>query len=132
MARLEEAARIHREQRHRHALARTHEALSVAHRGLGDDARADAAAATARAIYERLGAEADLRRLADSGRPAGLTARELEVLVQVSAGLTNKEVAGALVISDKTVSRHLASIFLKTGVSSRTAAAAWAHQHGIV
>ncbi|MGH3361701.1 MAG: response regulator transcription factor, partial [Nocardioides sp.] len=62
----------------------------------------------------------------------GLTAREVEVLVQVSAGLTNKEVARALVISDKTVSRHLASIFLKTGASSRTAAATWAHQHGLV
>ncbi|MEO5661939.1 MAG: LuxR C-terminal-related transcriptional regulator [Nocardioides sp.] len=56
----------------------------------------------------------------------------MEVLARVSAGLTNKEVAAALVISDKTVSRHLASIFLKAGVSSRTAAAAWAREHHLV
>ena len=36
-----------------------------------------------------------------------------------------------LVISEKTVSRHLANIYAKAGVSSRTAAAAWAREHGI-
>ena len=50
----------------------------------------------------------------------------------VSSGLTNREVADVLVISDKTVSRHLASIFTKIGVSSRTAAAAWAREHHLV
>jgi DNA-binding NarL/FixJ family response regulator len=38
-------------------------------------------------------------------------------------------VAEALTISEKTVGRHLANIFTKIGVSSRTAAAAWAHEH---
>jgi DNA-binding CsgD family transcriptional regulator len=131
LTQLERAAQIYREQRHRHAMASVHESMAAASRHLGDTDRADAEVATARAIYARLGAAADLARIDTSARPAGLTAREVEVLVQVSAGLTNKQVAQALVISDKTVSRHLASIFTKTGVASRTAAAAWAHEHGI-
>lgn len=129
---LEDAARIYREQRHRHATARVHELLATVHRRLGETDRADAAEATARAMYQRLGAAADLARMAADARPAGLTAREVEVLVQVSAGLSNKEVAQVLFISDKTVSRHLASIFTKTQVGSRTAAAAWAREHGLV
>ncbi|QBX55708.1 helix-turn-helix transcriptional regulator [Nocardioides seonyuensis] len=128
---LEDAARIYREQRYRHASAQVHEALAVACRGRGDVVRADAEEATARAIYDRLGARADLARLSVLAAPGGLTAREVQVLAQVAAGLTNKQVAEALVISDKTVSRHLASIFTKIGVSSRTAAAAWAREHGV-
>ena len=48
------------------------------------------------------------------------------MLGQVASGLTNKEAATALVISDRTVARHLANIYVKLGVSTRTAAAAWA------
>jgi DNA-binding NarL/FixJ family response regulator len=54
------------------------------------------------------------------------------VLGQVASGLTNKEAATALVISDRTVARHLANIYVKLGVSTRTAAAAWAIEHGVV
>lgn len=129
---LEEAARIYREQRHRHATARVHELLATVHRHLKETDRADAAEATARAMYQRLGASADLARMAAGSRPGGLTAREVEVLVHVSTGLSNKEVAQALLISDKTVSRHLASIFTKAQVATRTAAAAWAREHGLV
>ena len=64
--------------------------------------------------------------------PAGITRREAEVLGLVAAGLSNREVAEALVLSDKTVARHLANLFVKLGVSSRTAAAAFAHAHGLV
>ena len=53
------------------------------------------------------------------------------MLACVASGASNREVAHELFISDKTVSRHLANMFLKTGVSSRTAAAAWAREHGI-
>ncbi len=53
------------------------------------------------------------------------------MLACVASGASNREVAERLVISDKTVSRHLANIFTKAGVSSRTAAAAWAREHGL-
>lgn len=65
-----------------------------------------------------------------SAVPDGLTPREWEVLRAVAAGLSNREVADRLVISEKTVARHLANVFAKLGVSSRTAAAAWAHRAG--
>jgi DNA-binding NarL/FixJ family response regulator len=61
--------------------------------------------------------------------PGGLTKREAEVLGCIAAGSSNREVADQLFISDKTVGRHLANIFVKLGVSSRTAAAAWAHEN---
>jgi DNA-binding NarL/FixJ family response regulator len=128
---LERAAAVYRAQRHRHATAAVHEALAGAHSATGDHDRADAARATALAVYRQLGAAPDVARLAPhDGRPCGLTEREVEVLREVSSGRTNRQVAEALVISEKTVSRHLASIFTKVGVSSRTAAAAWARdQH---
>lgn len=91
----------------------------------------DAAAAT----LERLGALVDLRRLdrtrPDAQPPGGLTPREAEVLALVAEGGTNRQVADRLVISEKTVARHLANIYLKLDVSTRTAAAAWARRHGL-
>ena len=65
----------------------------------------------------------------DAAPPGGLTDREAEVLAQIASGATNKQAAAALFISEKTVARHLANIFAKLGLSSRTAAAAWAHEH---
>ncbi len=56
------------------------------------------------------------------GFPAGLTAREVEVLRLVAQGLTDAQVAERLVISPRTVNTHLASIYHKLGVDSRTAA----------
>jgi DNA-binding NarL/FixJ family response regulator len=83
-----------------------------------------------------LGARQQLRLLANRRQPphlvVGLTEREAEVLSHIAAGSTNKEVAATLVISEKTVARHLANIYLKLGVSSRTAAASWAYQNGMV
>jgi DNA-binding NarL/FixJ family response regulator len=129
---LERAAEVYREQRHRYATASVHEALSYAHRAVGDTDRADAAAATALAIHRRLGAAPDVARLAAGRvRPCGLTDREVEVLAAVAAGATNREVATTLVISEKTVGRHLANIFTKIGVRTRTAAAAWAREHDL-
>ena len=124
--------RIYRDQRYRHAGAVVHEQLAARTRALGEHDRADAEEATALAIYQRLGAAADLDRLAPRSLPAGLTAREAEVLACVAsaARATGRSPSG-LAISDKTVSRHLANIFAKAGVSSRTAAAAWAREHGL-
>lgn len=126
---LERAAQAYRDQRHRHASAVVHERMAAAYRAAGDPGRARAEHATALAIHTRLGAAADVARLTRQAAPGGLTGREVEVLSLVAAGASNRDVAQALTISEKTVSRHLANIFTKIGVGSRTAAAAWAHEH---
>jgi DNA-binding NarL/FixJ family response regulator len=64
--------------------------------------------------------------------PAGLTAREVEVLRLVAQGLTDAQVAGRLVISPRTVNTHLTSIYNKVGVGSRTAATRFAVEHQLV
>lgn len=61
-----------------------------------------------------------------------LTARELEVLWLIVEGMENKEIAGKLVISPKTVEKHVQNILEKLGMSNRTQAAVWALEHGIV
>ena len=66
-----------------------------------------------------------------SGYPAGLTAREAEVLGLVAKGLTNAQVAERLFISPRTVGAHLTSIHGKLGVSSRGAAVRFAVEHGL-
>jgi DNA-binding NarL/FixJ family response regulator len=128
---LDRAAAIYRTQRYRHAVATVHEQLARAHRACGDPDKAAADEATARAIYEQLGARAELERLSPRELPGGLTPREAEVLGCLASGASNREVAERLVISEKTVSRHLEHIFSKAGVSTRTAAAAWAREHGL-
>jgi predicted ATPase/DNA-binding CsgD family transcriptional regulator len=64
--------------------------------------------------------------------PAGLTAREVEVLRLVARGLTNTQIAQELVLSEKTVATHLTHIFNKTNSENRAAAAAFAIRHGLV
>ena len=64
--------------------------------------------------------------------PAGLTAREAEVLRLVASGRSNAQIAADLVLSEKTVARHLSNIFSKLDVGSRTAATAYAFEHGLV
>ena len=64
--------------------------------------------------------------------PAGLTDREMEVMPLLAAGLTNKEIAGRLHISPKTVEHHISSILSKLGVRSRTEAAHAALNLGIL
>jgi DNA-binding NarL/FixJ family response regulator len=68
---------------------------------------------------------------APTGRPAGLSGREVEVLRLVAAGLTNAEVAAELALSPRTVEQHLRSIYNKLGVSSRTAATRFAVEQGL-
>ncbi|HET7036485.1 MAG TPA: LuxR C-terminal-related transcriptional regulator, partial [Thermomicrobiaceae bacterium] len=64
--------------------------------------------------------------------PGGLSPRELEVLRLIAAGLTDAEAGARLSISRRTVGRHLESIYTKLGVGSRTAAAAFAYEHGVM
>jgi len=64
--------------------------------------------------------------------PAGLTAREVEVLGLLARGHSNKSIAKQLVVAPKTVSNHVEHIYGKIGVSTRAAAAVFAMQHGLV
>ena len=63
--------------------------------------------------------------------PAGLSGREAQVLGLVAAGLSNRQIAHELALSDHTVANHLTSIFNKTGCSNRTAATAFAMRRGL-
>lgn len=89
----------------------------------------------ARRVFEELGttpARDEVARLSSPKRtPDGLTAREVEVLRLVAAGKSNAQIAAALVLSERTVARHLSNIFTKIDVPSRTAAAAYAYEHGL-
>ncbi|HEX7101940.1 MAG TPA: response regulator transcription factor, partial [Nitrolancea sp.] len=75
----------------------------------------------------------DIKRSRSSAPPlpAGLSPREAEVLRHVASGLSNREIAEALFLSEKTVINHLTSIFNKTGLDNRTAAAAFAIRNGL-
>jgi DNA-binding CsgD family transcriptional regulator len=88
----------------------------------------------ARSVFEELGAAPDVAAVEAllGGRDTyGLTDRELEVLRLIAAGKSNREIAAALVISEHTVARHVQNIFRKLGVPSRTAASAFAYEHGL-
>ncbi len=74
-----------------------------------------------------------LLRARQAGDSAGeLTGREREVLALVGAGLPNKLIARRLEISEKTVKSHLTSVYRRIGVDSRTEAALWAQERGLV
>ena len=103
---------------------------------MGDEDGAIASFLAAAAIFEQLGAELDIRATRDLQRPppapSGLTEREAQVLRLVAAGRSNKDIAATLFLSERTVARHLSNIFAKTGVTSRSAATAYAFEHGLV
>ncbi len=61
--------------------------------------------------------------------PAGLTAREVEVLRLLAAGLTDLQIAEKLILSPRTVHTHISSIYSKLGVTSRSAATRYALEH---
>jgi DNA-binding NarL/FixJ family response regulator len=95
----------------------------------------DAAAGAFRA----LGAMVDLASLErlistppPTHRAGGLSRRELQVLTLLATGKTNRAIAAELVISEKTVARHIANIFTKLALTSRAAATAYAYEHGLV
>ncbi len=109
--------------------------LGQALRSSGDEAAAGASFTAAAALFDHMGARLDARLTRSSqisaAAPAGLTSREVEVLRLIATGCANKQVAAQLHLSEKTVSRHLSNIFLKIGVSSRSAATAFAFEHQI-
>lgn len=111
---------------------------------LGDDARSrlllEAAIGQAREQGMSVDLEVALRQLdAVKARPPGrtlwpvapLSEREIEVLRRVALGQTNRDIAIALGISEKTVRNHLTHILDKLDLDNRTAAAAWAFRHGL-
>jgi len=65
------------------------------------------------------------------GYPDELTAREVEVLKLIAAGLSNREIADALVLSNATVKTHINRIFYKTAARDRAQAVRYAYQHGL-
>jgi DNA-binding NarL/FixJ family response regulator len=91
-------------------------------RALGHDEAAEREARAADEALRTLGASAPAP--ATSKAPAGLTAREVEVLRLVARGRSNQEIATELVLSVRTVERHIANIYDKIGASGRAARAA--------
>ena len=117
-------------------VARCRVVSGTALRSLGDEQAASSELALARSTFAELSAapaERDVARtIAPAEVPGGLSPREVEVLRLVAAGKSNAEIAADLVVAEKTVARHLSNIFTKLDVGSRTAAAAFAYDHGIV
>ncbi len=122
---LEDAADAFAEERtpYDEALARSELAVVLHAAGRGGAARREASAA--RVAFARLGARAP------AGVPPDVTRREREVLALLAEGLTNREIAARLVVSEHTVHRHVTNILRKLGLSSRTAAAAHAVRSGM-
>ncbi|HEX6996223.1 MAG TPA: response regulator transcription factor [Gammaproteobacteria bacterium] len=120
--------------------ARARVPIALACRALGDEDGATLELESARATFERLEARPDLAHVdalrAGPRMPrsaaAGLTPRELEVLRLVATGLTNRQIAADLALSEKTVDRHVSNIFAKLDVPSRAAATAYAFRHRLV
>lgn len=105
---------------------------------MGDHRTAEIEFSAARKIFEELGAGPELMamgagELGSENQPAqhGLTGREAEVTKLVASGMTNRMIAETLVISEKTVARHLSNIFTKLDISSRAALTAFAYEHGL-
>jgi DNA-binding CsgD family transcriptional regulator len=116
------------EQRVPHEQARTRLLIADACEALGDPESAE---------MERCAANSTMKSLMEArvrfASPAeGLTARETEVLALVAQGKTNRAIATELCVSEKTVASHLNHIFTKLGLTSRSAATAYAFQHDVV
>jgi DNA-binding CsgD family transcriptional regulator len=118
--------------------ARVRVLIGLARRELGDHEAASLELDAARSVFHQLDAAPDRARVETLTQttapraPMGLTRRQVEVLALVAEGRTNREIAAALVISEHTVARHVQNILGKLGVSSRTAASAYAHRHNLV
>ncbi len=119
--------------------------LALAQGGRGSVTRARTLFKQALGLFEELGVLGEAQALREHlehlpGRsstrkarplPAGLSEREVEVLRLIAAGKTNRQIAGELILSERTVANHLAHIFNKTGTDNRAAAAAFAIRHGL-
>ena len=118
--------------------ARARVLIGRAYRALDDTDTAEMELDAACRVFRQMGATPELAKLAilaprTAPRTAGgLTAREVQVLRLVAAGGSNRAIATDLAISEHTVARHLHNIFAKLEVSSRSAATAFAYEHGLV
>jgi DNA-binding NarL/FixJ family response regulator len=112
--------------------------IGLAHQALGDTDTAELELDAARRVFQQLGAAPEVARveaLSQMAAPTaagGLTAREVQVLRGVAAGKSNRAIAADLGISEHTVARHVQNIFAKLDVASRSAATAFAFQHGLL
>jgi DNA-binding NarL/FixJ family response regulator len=121
----------------RYEAARVRVLIGLACRALGDEQSAALDLDAARHAFQELGATPDLLRAESllrqpEGGAGGLTPREVDVLRLIAAGKTNRAIGDELVISEKTVARHVSNILTKLGVPSRAAATAFAYDHHIV
>lgn len=121
-----------------HRLARIRLLTARACAAIGDTDTARAEAEAALETFGGLGAEPDgraaqavLRSLAPSA-DGPLTRRQTEVLGLIAQGLTNREIAGQLGLSERTVDRHVSDILTRIGAPTRTAATAWAVTNGLI
>ena len=117
--------------------ARVRVLIARACRLMQDDDGATLELTAARQAFHVLGARPDVLRAdalvgdRSTAAPCGLSCREVEVLRLLAAGRSNRMIAAELVLSEKTVQRHVSNIFSKIEVGSRTAAAAYAFEHGL-
>lgn len=105
--------------------------------GFFEDGGHTPVAAACRGLLSQAGAAVPRggRRLAalpSALRAAGVTSREAEVLRLVAGGLSNRQVAAVLVLSPRTVEKHVERLLAKTGAASRTGLVAWANTHHVV
>jgi DNA-binding NarL/FixJ family response regulator len=118
--------------------ARARTLVARACRDLGDSQAAEMELGAARELLKALGAASALAEVDALDAQAGprdthgLTERELQVLRLIADGQTNKAIAADLVLSERTVERHVSNIFAKVGVSTRAAATAFAFKHELV
>lgn len=119
--------------------ARVRVLIALACRQVGDEDGAGMELDAARSTFAALGAAPDasaLERLAagagTTSRMGGLSPRELEILHGLASGKSNRAIAEELVISERTVDRHVSNIFTKLDVSSRAAATAYAYEHDLI
>jgi DNA-binding CsgD family transcriptional regulator len=117
----------------RYEAARTRLLIADACEALGDHDAAEMESSSAYGALESLGATTPRTTATEAeSAPDGLTQRELEVLVLLAQGKTNRTIATELFISEKTVASHVSHIFTKLGVASRSAATAYAYDHDLV
>jgi DNA-binding CsgD family transcriptional regulator len=120
--------------------AKTRVSIARACHALGDEDGAEFELDAARAVFERLGASPDIAHVEATRRQVrarrttshGLTPRELQVLQLLATGQTNKQIAAELVLSEKTIDRHVSNILAKLCVPSRAAATAYAYRHQLL
>jgi DNA-binding NarL/FixJ family response regulator len=135
---LREACQVWQDLEAPHEAARVRVLVGLGCRAVGDEDTAAWELDAARRVFHRLGAAPDVARVdslmasTEAAAAHGLTRRELQVLRLVARGATNRSIGAELVVSERTIDRHVSNIFTKLRVSSRAAATAYAYEHHLV